>query len=85
LSPGFFDNATNLTLVNTQNHMSDQKIDQIIYFLRQDLSLPDESVELALKQAKSSRGSLPIVLWQYGLVTLQQLDRIYDWFESYVY
>jgi Protein of unknown function (DUF2949) len=65
--------------------MSEQNTSQIIRFLRQDLRLPDESVELALKQSQSTRGSLPIVLWQYGLVTLQQLDRIYDWFESYVY
>ncbi|AFY94870.1 DUF2949 domain-containing protein [Chamaesiphon minutus] len=65
--------------------MSDQTTFQVIRFLRQDLSLPDESVELALKQSQSNRGSLPIVLWQYGLVTLSQLDRIYDWFESYVY
>lgn len=65
--------------------MSDQTISQVVRFLRQDLRLPDESVELALKQSQSNRGSLPIVLWQYGLVTLPQLDRIYDWFESYVY
>ncbi|PSB56646.1 DUF2949 domain-containing protein [Chamaesiphon polymorphus] len=65
--------------------MSEQNTSQIIRFLRQDLRLPDESVELALKQSQTNRGSLPIVLWQYGLVTLHQLDRIYDWFESYVY
>jgi hypothetical protein len=22
---------------------------------------------------------LPMVLWQYGLVTLDQLDKIFDW------
>ncbi len=58
---------------------------QVLNFLRQDLSLPDESVQLALKQSQSDYGSLPMVLWQYGLVTLAQLDAIYDWFEAYVY
>jgi Protein of unknown function (DUF2949) len=65
--------------------MSEYHVDRVVCFLRQDLRLPDESVELALKQSQSNRGNLPIVLWQYGLVTLHQLDRIYDWFESYVY
>jgi hypothetical protein len=24
---------------------------------------------------------LPMVLWQYGLLTLEQLDRLFDWLE----
>lgn len=65
--------------------MSKHHIPQMIGFLCQDLDLPTESVELALKQSKSDYGTLPIVLWQYGLVSLYQLDQIFDWFESYIY
>jgi Protein of unknown function (DUF2949) len=65
--------------------MSKENIPQIINFLCQDLDLPTESVQLALKQVQSNRGTLPIVLWQYGLVTLSQLDRIFELFESYSY
>jgi hypothetical protein len=65
--------------------MSTDNIPQIINFLCQDLDLSRESVQLALKQTKSTRGTLPIVLWQYGLVSLQQLDRIFELFESYSY
>jgi len=25
---------------------------------------------------------LPMLLWQYGLVTIEQLDRIFDWLET---
>jgi len=65
--------------------MSKENIPSIIKFLCQDLDLPNESVQLALKQTESNRGTLPIVLWQYGLVSLQQLDRIFELFESYSY
>ena len=65
--------------------MSKENIPQIVKFLCQDLELPNESVQLALKQVQSNRGTLPIVLWQYGLVTLSQLDRILELFESYSY
>jgi hypothetical protein len=65
--------------------MSKDKIDRIVNFLCDDLSLPHESVELALKQSQSDRNTLPIVLWQYGLVSLHQLDRIFDLFEAYIY
>jgi hypothetical protein len=65
--------------------MSTADLPQAIEFIRQDLSVPDESIQLALKQSQSDYGSLPMVLWQYGLVSLQQLDRLYDWFEVYIY
>jgi hypothetical protein len=65
--------------------MSQSDLPKVIEFLQQDLNLSDSSVQLALKQSRSNYGSLPMVLWQYGLVSLQQLDSIYDWFESYIY
>ncbi|CCQ69746.1 hypothetical protein CWATWH0402_183 [Crocosphaera watsonii WH 0402] len=27
-------------------------------------------------------GSLPMVLWQYGLIDLQQLDEVLDWIDK---
>jgi hypothetical protein len=65
--------------------MSKHDIPQVANFLRQNLNLSDDSVQLALKQSQLNYNSLPIVLWQYGLVTLPELDRVYDWFESYIY
>jgi hypothetical protein len=65
--------------------MSQSDLPEVINFLRQELNLSDSSVQLALKQSRSDYGSLPMVLWQYGLVSLKQLDNIYDWFESYIY
>jgi Protein of unknown function (DUF2949) len=65
--------------------MSKNDIPQVVNFLRQDLNLSDDSVRLALKQYQPNYNTLPIVLWQYGLVSLSELDRVYDWFESYIY
>jgi Protein of unknown function (DUF2949) len=65
--------------------MSKYDIPQVVNFLRQNLNLSEDSVQLALKQSQSDYSSLPIILWQYGLVSLPELDRVYDWFESYVY
>ena len=65
--------------------MSKENIPHIIDFLCHDLNLPNDSVQLELKQTQSARGTLPMVLWQYGLVTLPQLDQIFELFESYSY
>jgi Protein of unknown function (DUF2949) len=65
--------------------MSKHDIPQVVNFLHQKLNLSDDSVQLALKQSQSDYSNLPIILWQYGLVSLPELDRFYDWVEDYIY
>ncbi len=65
--------------------MSKHDIPQVVNFLRQNLHLSSDSIQLALKKSQSDYGILPIILWQYGLVSLTELDQVYDWFESYIY
>jgi len=38
-------------------------------------------IATALRHPEQTPSLLPIILWQYGLVTLEQLDRIFDWLE----
>jgi hypothetical protein len=65
--------------------MSQHDIPQVVRFLHQEINLSPESIELGLKQSQSDYNTFPIILWQYGLVNLNQLDCIYDWFELYIY
>ncbi len=64
--------------------MSHITYSKFLNFLRDELSIPGESISVMERHwAKTSAHSpLPMVLWQYGLVTLDQLDRIYDWLET---
>lgn len=55
---------------------------RLIKFLQEDLALSDASIAIAKKHSEHDPGPLPMILWQYGLVTLEQLDRIYDWLET---
>lgn len=55
---------------------------KLIQFLQEELLLPDSSIAIAQKYSEHDPGPLPMILWQYGLVTLEQLDRIYDWLET---
>jgi len=55
---------------------------KLLKFLKDELKLSSESLVMAERSAKDNRGPLPMVLWQYGLVTLEQLDKIYDWLEG---
>lgn len=44
--------------------------------------MPKSAIVFALKHCEEKLNLLPIVLWQYGLVTLEQLDQIFDWLET---
>jgi Protein of unknown function (DUF2949) len=55
---------------------------KLIHFLQDDLAISSSSMSIALKQVEHNPGPLPMILWQYGLVTIEQLDRIYDWMEN---
>lgn len=55
---------------------------RFIRFLRDELALSTDSIAIAERHYKRNPGHLPMILWQYGLVTLDQLDRIFDWLES---
>lgn len=62
--------------------MESTRLSQLIRFLQEELLLPSSSVSLALRHPEHSSSLLPMILWQYGLVSLKQLERIYDWLEA---
>ncbi len=55
---------------------------QLLKFLEEDLDVSNASINVALKHWQKDPGPLPIVLWQYGLVTIEELDQIYEWMEK---
>jgi hypothetical protein len=56
---------------------------RLIQFLQNDLAIPAASVAVALRHPEPVTPTLlPMVLWQYGLITLEQLDRVFDWMET---
>ncbi|PSB03946.1 DUF2949 domain-containing protein [Merismopedia glauca] len=55
---------------------------KLVRFLQEELAISSSALQVALKHVEQDPGPLPMVLWQYGLVTLEQLDIIYDWLET---
>lgn len=62
--------------------MNTSTYSRFIRFLQEDLALSAASIAIALRHREQDPGPLPMILWQYGLVTLDQLDRIFDWLET---
>jgi hypothetical protein len=55
---------------------------QLIRFLQEELAISPSSIEMAQRYCEQNVGPLPMILWQYGLVSLEQLERIFDWLDN---
>ena len=55
---------------------------RLVRFLEEEMAISASSIAIAQRHREQDPGPLPIILWQYGLITLEQLDRIYDWLET---
>jgi hypothetical protein len=58
--------------------MSSSVLTRLLDFLENDLAIPAESLAIALRHGEHAT-QLPMILWQYGLVSLEQLNLIFDW------
>ena len=47
--------------------------------LQQAFALEPQAIAIALPYCRHDTDLLPTILWQYGLISLQQLDRMLDW------
>ena len=51
---------------------------KIIFFLLDEIGLEHSTIELGLKLSKRKNTPLPILLWSYGMLTIDELDKLYS-------
>ncbi|MFY7695814.1 MAG: DUF2949 domain-containing protein [Cyanobium sp.] len=56
---------------------------ELMAFLRHQIGLSEGAMELGLRQSSLEQAPLPAVLWRYGLITLEQLDRVLAWQDTH--
>jgi len=49
----------------------------ILIYLIDEIGLDESSIELALKLSLRNNTPLPIILWSYGMLTIEELDKLY--------
>ena len=50
----------------------------VIIFLVDEVGLDESSIELGLKLSIKNNTPLPILLWSYGMLTIEELDKLYS-------
>ena len=51
---------------------------EMIIYLFNEVGLEESSIELALKLSIKNKTPLPILLWSYGMLTIEELDKLYS-------
>ena len=53
----------------------------LVDFLRRDIGLTEDALALGMRQSVQEQAPLPVTLWRFGLLSLPQLNQVYDWQE----
>ena len=51
---------------------------EMIIYLFTVVGLDESSIELGIKLSKKNNTPLPILLWSYGMLTIEELDKLYS-------
>jgi hypothetical protein len=51
---------------------------EMIIYLFNEIGLEDSSIELGLKLSIKNNIPLPIILWSYGMLTIEEFDKLYS-------
>ena len=51
---------------------------EMINYLFNEVGLDESSIELGLKLSIKNNAPLPILLWSYGMLTIDELDKLYS-------
>ena len=51
---------------------------EMIFYLFNEIGLNESSIELGLKLSIKNKTPLPILLWSYGILTIEELDKLYS-------
>ena len=51
---------------------------EMIIYLFSEIGLDEYSIELGIKLSTRNNTPLPILLWSYGMLTIEALDKLYS-------
>ena len=58
--------------------MNNNLYKEMIIYLFNEVGLEESSIELGLKLSIKNKTPLPILLWSYGMLTIEELDKLYS-------
>ena len=51
---------------------------EMIIYLFNEVGLEESSIELGIKLSKKNNSPLPVLLWSFGILNNEELDKLYS-------
>jgi len=51
----------------------------LLSFLRNQLGLSESAIAMGIRQSEVEQAPLPVLLWRFGLISLEQFEQVLDW------
>ena len=51
----------------------------LLRFLRNQLGLSESALAMGIRHYEVEQAPLPVVLWRFGLISLDQFEQVLDW------
>ena len=61
------------------SHKQPDASPRLINFLQQKVGLSEKAISLGVRQAEIEQAPLPIILWSFGLLSLNQYEHVLEW------
>ncbi|MEM7759336.1 MAG: DUF2949 domain-containing protein [Cyanobacteria bacterium P01_A01_bin.40] len=58
------------------------EVKELGHFLREELTISSAEIDLVMQKQEELNAPIPMLLWQYGLVSQSGLERVFDWLEE---
>lgn len=58
------------------------EVTELGQFLQKELTISSAEVALVMQKKEELNAPIPMLLWQYGLVSRSGLERVFDWLEE---
>ncbi|EHJ12377.1 hypothetical protein CWATWH0003_2890 [Crocosphaera watsonii WH 0003] len=52
--------------------------------MQQEMALSRDDLAVVIKNRRQPGDPIPMLLWQYGLISLGELQRIWDWLDAQI-
>jgi len=62
--------------------MKSSQVTQLTQFLQDELTVSSPEIDLIIQKREELNALIPMLLWQYILVSRSGLERVFDWLEE---
>ena len=65
--------------MDSENCMDYELLKSLILFLSNEIGMEPSSIDLGIRLSLRNNIPLPISLWNYGMLSIEELDKIYGY------